>query len=264
MDSNDYRIAYYHFSIEEYSHRKLIQITPHILKSNDDWAYENGPDNADAIIRDLKEHGIECKNKKILDVGMGHGYTLHYMKEFTNADVYGYDLFDYLIPDNFIKDRTFVETDVRDMDSSLIGTFDVAYQDQYSVPFFDTISVLQAISKSLKSNGAYYLRYANFEAKLFNGYVLDILNALYNNVVYHNYGFGKTPQTIIATKPKENPILPSLEEHYVAALFKNEDDEDLVDPDEIWGKLQAKRAKIKKLKLEAKKYANRQLSLFDL
>ncbi len=154
----------------------------------------------------------DFKGKRFLDVGMGNGNVLHYVKNLLETDVYGVDISNYLDFDNYIKDRTFTNMDVCDLPKELLGTFDVAYQSLFSVPFKDTSKVLFAISKALKPDGNYLVTFDDGYYEHDDSFVVKILKEIYTNVEVKKCD-GRI-KTCIASYPRLNPVLTPMESYY--------------------------------------------------
>lgn len=171
-----------------------------------DEAWNSGKD-FNQLIKSV--YNIDLHNKKILDVGMGTGNILHYVKKDLQADVYGVDINHYLLGSNYIKDRTFPGMDVRDLPESLHGTFDMAYQILFSIPYKDTVSVMHSVAKCLKPNGVYLVTFDDPEYIHSDAFVIKIIKELYKHYKVQNRG-----RRVIAYQPLENPVLTPMEEYY--------------------------------------------------
>jgi len=157
-----------------------------------------------------KYYNMEIAGKRVLDVGMGNGNVLYFVREL-GADVFGVDINDYLDEGNYYEGRTFPETDVREIPEKLLGTFDVAYQRYFSVPFPETSEVLLAVSKCLKPNGIYIVTFSPGDDYYTHkdSFVLKILNEIYNKVEVFYEG-----DQLVASSPQANPTLTPMEEYY--------------------------------------------------
>ncbi len=157
-------------------------------------------------------HDKDFKGKRFLDVGMGNGNILYYVKNLLDADVYGVDINNYLDYDNYIKGRTFPNMDICDLPKELLGTFDVVYQSLFSVPFKDTSKVLLAASKALKPDGHYLVTFDDEYYEHDDSFVVKILNEIYDNVETKKRD-GQI-KTCLASHPRSNPILTPMENYY--------------------------------------------------
>lgn len=154
----------------------------------------------------------DFKGKRFLDIGMGNGNVLHYVKNLLKIDVYGVDISNYLDFDNYIEGKTFTSKDICDLPKELIGTFDVAYQRLFSVPFNDTSRVLLAASRALKPDGHYLVTFDDEYYEHEDSFVVKILNEIYSKVEV-NKCYGKI-KTCIASYPRHNPVLTPMESYY--------------------------------------------------
>lgn len=198
-------LKYYTHDYDDDSNRSVCKYTDR--KCND--AYSHGIHMEEL----LKEYcDFDLKNKKVLDVGMGTGDILSVVRNELKADVFGVDLFSYIRSDNYVKDRTFCETDVRNVPKEWHNTFDMAYQILYSVPIKQTLSVLKAIAECLKTNGLYYVTFYGLDEEYYSwedSFTVKILKELYHNVDIFNDG-----RKVLATNPRKNPTLTPMDEYY--------------------------------------------------
>lgn len=150
--------------------------------------------------------------KRVLDVGMGNGNVLQCVRELLDVDVFGIDINNYLNSNNYHDGRTFVNMDICDFSKELLGTFDIAYQRLFSVPFKDTSKVLLAISRTLKPNGLYVVTFDDEEYEHEESFVIDILKEMYNHVTVKK--IGNSIKSCVASDPRINPILKSMDHYY--------------------------------------------------
>lgn len=183
---------------------------PSIITSNTSYEYAyHFVKMIEPIIKEFKKD--ENKQLRLLDVGMGNGNVLRCARELLNADVYGFDINNYLFRENRYEGRTFPETDIRNIPKELIGTFDVAYQRFFSIPFKDTEEVLLSISKALKPDGMYFVLFDDPEYENENSFIYKMLSEIYENVVIkHN---GRRGYHCIATNPRINPTVTPIESY---------------------------------------------------
>ena len=184
---------------------------PIVMTSNtgDEYAYNFVYAHLEPIIKK-----ISVTDKRLLDVGMGNGNVLRYARKLLDADVFGYDIKNYLYYGNYIKDRTFPNTDIRDMPKELLGTFDMAYQRYFSVPFKDTGEVLLSVAKALKPNGIYYVTFSDDIYEHEDSFIFKVLNELYNNVVINKGGCYNKIVSCLASEPRINPVLTPMDKYY--------------------------------------------------
>ncbi|NLL02531.1 MAG: methyltransferase domain-containing protein [Mollicutes bacterium] len=156
-----------------------------------------------------KAYNIDLHGKKILDVGMGTGNILYSVKKDLDANVYGVDICNYLMGINSIPGKTFPGMDVRKVPKEWYNTFDMAYQILFSVPYKDTLSVMETIAKCLKPNGVYLVTFDDPEYIHSEAFVLKIIKELYKQYKVQNNG-----RRVIAYQPIEKPQLTPMEEYY--------------------------------------------------
>jgi SAM-dependent methyltransferase len=185
---------------------------PNIMRSNtgNEYAY----DFVEYVLKYYisKLYDKDVTGKRILDVGMGNGNVLRYVRELLGADVFGYDISDYLNFENRYKGRTFTNTDIRDMPKELLGTFDIAYQRYFSVPFKDITEVLLAISNALKPNGIYLVTLGDDIYTHDDSFVIKSLNEIYDKVVVKKNSYNHW--TCIASKRLINPTVTPVNRYY--------------------------------------------------
>lgn len=161
-------------------------------------------------VKKILGESLDCK--RFLDVGMGNGNVLKCVQQQLGVDVFGVDIANYLYNTNYKENRTFINMDIRELPEELLGTFDVVYQRLFSVPFKDTLSVLYAISKSLKHDGIYLVTFDDEEYEHYDSFIISILKELYKHVeVTKLNGLIKC---CVAYEPIINPKLTPMEEYY--------------------------------------------------
>ena len=166
------------------------------------------------INRITKSTDLNLKSKKILDVGMGNGNILKYISKKIENNVYGVDLSNQIYYNNYNNGFTFPNTDVRNLPKEFQGTFDLVYQRLFSVPFKDTLSVLNSISKLLKKDGIYVVTFGDDEYRHDESFVVKILKELYNIVDIRKMEYRDRIIGCSAMYPKENPVLTPMSSYY--------------------------------------------------
>lgn len=162
----------------------------------------------------LSNLNIDFTNKRILDVGMGNGNVFKCVSELTGADVFGFDIGSYVLSENWKEERTFPNTDIRNLPRELFGSFDIAYQRAYSVPFKDSVEVLSAVSKALKATGVYLITFGgDDEYEHEDSFIIKILNELYNKVIINKKDSGRV-KGCTALYPKVDPVLTPVSDYY--------------------------------------------------
>lgn len=150
--------------------------------------------------------------ERVLDVGMGNGNVLKCVREQLGLDVFGVDVNNYLNPKNYYEGRTFADMDICNLPKELLGTFDIAYQRLFSVPFKDTSKVLFAISRALKPNGVYVVTFDDEEYEHEESFVIDILREIYNHVTVTKVD--NLVKHCVASVPCVNPMLTPVNHYY--------------------------------------------------
>ena len=92
----------------------------------------------------------------------------------------------------------------------LFGTFDVAYQRYFSIPFKDITSVLLTIAKALKPNGVYLVLFDDKEYMDGDPFIIKMLKEIYETVEV----WGRNDCIATASNPRLNPVVTPIETYY--------------------------------------------------
>lgn len=116
---------------------------------------------------------IKGKNKKILDIGCGEGYTLKFFLK-KKHECYGIDYSDYAIKSKNIKTFQKIKFFKTNLEKDEIPSkikFDIIIAKNLLEHVRDYYGVLKKISKRLKKNGLFIATVPNDDSLIFNSYL---------------------------------------------------------------------------------------------